>query len=59
MLHFGGLKLAPFTDETNILNFRQFLEQHGLGKTLVKEVNKHLEKTSLMLREVSIVDATT
>ena len=44
--------------EATILNFRYFLEQHGLGKALFKEVNKHLEKNGLMLREGSIVDAT-
>src|SRR5690554_2387217 len=38
--------------------FRHFLEQHGLGKALFKEVNKHVEKNGLMLREGSIADAT-
>lgn len=59
MRHFAGLKLDCLPDETTILNFRQFLEQHGLGKALFKEVNKHLEKNGLVLREGSIVDATT
>ena len=45
-------------DETTTLNFRYFLEQHGLGKALFKEVNKHLERKGLRLREGSIVDAT-
>jgi len=54
MRHFAGLKLDRLPDETTILNFRHFLEQHGLGKTLFKEVNKHLEKNGLMLREGSI-----
>ena len=58
MRHFAGLKLDRLPDETTILNFRHFLEQHGLGKALFKEVNKHLEKNGLMLREGSIVDAT-
>ena len=58
MRHFAGLKLDRLPDETTILNFRHFLEQHGLGKVLFKEVNKHLEKNGLMLREGSIVDAT-
>ena len=44
-------------DETTILKFRHFLERHGLGNVLFKEVNKHLEKNGLMLREGSIVDA--
>jgi IS5 family transposase len=58
MRHFAGLKLDRLPDETTILNFRHFLEHHGLGKVLFKEVNKHLEKNGLMLREGSIVDAT-
>ena len=58
MRHFAGLKLDRLPDETTILNFRHFLEQHGLGKGLFKEVNKHLEKNGLILREGSIVDAT-
>ena len=58
MRHFAGLKLDRLPDETTILNFRHFLEQHGLGKALFKEVNKHLEKNGLMLREGSIGDAT-
>jgi len=58
MRHFADLKLDRLPDETTILNFRHFLEQNGLGKTLFKEVNKHLEKNGLMLREDSIVDAT-
>jgi IS5 family transposase len=58
MRNFSGLKLDRLPDETTILNFRHFLEQHGLGKVLFKEVNKHLEKNGLMLREGSIVDAT-
>jgi transposase, IS5 family len=58
MRHFAGLKLDLLPDETTILNFRHFLEQHGLGKALFKEVNKYLEKNGLMLREGSIVDAT-
>src|SRR5690554_8051349 len=32
MRHFAGLKLDRLPDETTILNFRHFLEQHGLGK---------------------------
>ncbi len=57
MRQFAGLKLDRLPDETTILKFRHFLERHGLGKVLFKEVNKHLEKNGLMLREGSIVDA--
>jgi IS5 family transposase len=59
MRRFAGLRLSDrLPDETTILKFRHFLESHGLGKVLFKEVNKHLEKNGLMLREGSIVDAT-
>lgn len=46
MRHFAGLTLGHLSDETTILNFRHFLKQHGLGKALFKEVNKHLEKSA-------------
>ena len=53
-----GRLVDRLPDETTILNFRHFLERHDLGKVLFDEVNKHLEKNGLMLREGSIVDAT-
>lgn len=34
------------------------LEQHKLGKELLKEVNRHLEQVGVLLREGTIVDAT-
>lgn len=49
MRHFAGLRLSGLPDETTILNFRHFLEQHGLLEALFKEVNKHPEKSGLML----------
>lgn len=58
MRHFAVLKLDRLPDETTIFKFRHFLEHHGLGKVLFKEVNKHLEKNGLMLREGGVVDAT-
>jgi IS5 family transposase len=58
MRHFASLKLDRLPDETTTLKFRHFLERHGLGKVLFQEMNKHLEKNGLMLREGSIVDAT-
>jgi len=59
MRRFAGLRLVDrLPDETTILHFRHFLERHDLGKVLFNEVNKHLEKNGLMLREGSIVDAT-
>lgn len=45
-------------DETTILNFRHFLERHGLGKAIFKEVNRHLAEQGLILKEGTIIDAT-
>ena len=59
MRRFAGLRLSgPLPDETTILKFRHLLEQHQLGKVILKEVNRHLEKEGLLLREGTIVDAT-
>ena len=55
---FAGLKLDRIPDETTLLNFRRLLEQHGLGKKLFKQINKHLQANGLLLKEGSIVDAT-
>ena len=55
---FAGLRLSRIPDETTILNFRHFLERHGLGERLFKKVFDHLQAQGLMLREGSIVDAT-
>lgn len=58
MRRFAGLRLSDrLPDETTILNFRHFLEQHKLGEKIFKEVNAHLQDHGLMLREGSIVDA--
>ena len=58
MRRFAGLRLSDrLPDETTILNFRHFLEQHNLGQKIFKEVNAHLQDHGLMLREGSIVDA--
>lgn len=58
MRRFAGLSLERLPDETTILNFRRLLEQHGLGKKLFKQINKHLQSHGLLLKEGSIVDAT-
>jgi len=56
---FAGLKLTgPLPDETTILNFRHLLEKHHLGRSLLEEINAHLESQGLKLREGTIVDAT-
>jgi IS5 family transposase len=57
MRNFAGLKLDRLEDETTTLKFRHFVERHGSGKALFKEVNEHLEKNGLMLRKVSMMDA--
>lgn len=55
---FAGLRLSDrLPDETTILNFCHFLEQHKLGEKIFKEVNAHLQDHGLILREGSIVDA--
>jgi IS5 family transposase len=59
MRRFAGLSLTrALPDETTILKFRHLLEKHELGKAIFKEVNHHLKREGLMLREGSIVDAT-
>lgn len=55
---FVGLNLSgPIPDETTILNFRHFLEAHKLGEKLFADINAHLDKHGLVLREGTIVDA--
>ena len=59
MRRFAGLSLTgPLPDESTILKFRHLLERHDLGKVIFKEVNKHLGREGLILKEGSIVDAT-
>lgn len=58
MRRFAGLRLSDsIPDETTILNFRHFLEKHGLGKLFLKEINKHLQHQGLLFREGTLVDA--
>ena len=58
MRRFAGLRLSDcISDETTILNFRNFLEKHGLGKLILKKINQHLQHRDLLFREGSIVDA--
>ncbi len=59
MRQFAGLRLSGnLPDETTILNFRHFLEEHKFGKMIFKTINGHLAEQGLILREGSIVDAT-
>ncbi len=59
MRRFAGLSLRDrIPDETTILNFRHFLEQHAFGRKLLLEINRHLASKGCSLREGTIVDAT-
>ena len=55
---FVGLSLAEsLPDETTMMNFSHLLERHELGRSLLYEINAHLESQGLRLREGTIVDA--
>ena len=60
MRRFAGLELNEdaIPDETTILKFRRFLEQHGLAAKILETVNAHLSGKGLLLRQGTIVDAT-
>lgn len=45
-------------DETTILNFRHFLENHKLQETFFNTVENILEQRGLLMKEGTIVDAT-
>src|SRR5215210_5263124 len=57
---FAGIDLtvAAIPDETTILNFRHWLEQHELSQALFAEVSAMLEEHGLLMRQGTIVDAT-
>jgi transposase, IS5 family len=57
---FAGIDLtvAAVPDETTILNFRHWLEQHELSQALFAEVSAMLEERGLLMRQGTIVDAT-
>lgn len=44
-------------DETTILNFRHFLEEHKLPEKFFRVVNKVLEEKGILLKQGTIVDA--
>lgn len=56
MRRFAGLELNEHAlpDETTILKFRRFREQHGLAMKILT----HVSKQGLLLRQDTIVDAT-
>ena len=57
---FAGIDLtvAGVPEETTILNFRHWLEQHELSQALFAEVSAMLEERGLLMRQGTIVDAT-
>lgn len=60
MRRFAGLELNEDTipDETTILKFRRFLEQHCLAAKILETVNTYLGERGLLFRQGTIVDAT-
>lgn len=60
MRRFVGIDLgregAP--DETTVCKFRHLLERHQLGKTLLRAVNDHLQRSGIKISKGTIVDAT-
>jgi len=58
---FAGIELGrdPVPDESTILKFRHLLEKHQLTEKLFETTCAYLEENGLMLREGTIVDATT
>lgn len=57
---FAGIDLGrePAPDETTILNFRHLLEQHDLGRSILKIVNEYLALCGIRIATGTIVDAT-
>lgn len=57
---FAGIELGQddIPDETTILNFRRFLEDHKLPQKFFARVNHILEQQGLLMRSGTIVDAT-
>jgi len=60
MRRFAGIELGDdrIPDETTILNFRHFLERHGLTEAIFADVNAHLADKGITLRSGTLVDAT-
>src|SRR3989454_5489609 len=60
MRRFVGIDLGrePAPDETTVCKFRHLLEEHKLGETLFKAVNRHLHEQGIKVSTGTIVDAT-
>jgi transposase, IS5 family len=54
---FSGVT-AALPDETTILNFRHFLEEHDLTTAMLNKINTHLKAQGLLVSKGSMVDAT-
>lgn len=61
MRGFAGIDLGKsggVPDATTLLKFRHLLEEHELGRRILEEINAHLTKRGLLMREGTLVDAT-
>lgn len=61
MRSFAGIDLGGgggVPDATTLLHFRHLLEQHALTGSILEEVNAHLARKGLLMREGTLVDAT-
>lgn len=60
MRRFAGIDLGveSVPDETTVCKFRHLLERHQLGKTLLRAVNDHLQRSGIKISKGTIVDAT-
>lgn len=60
MRDFVGIDLAreQVPDATTLLKFRRLLEDHQLTQAIFEQVNAHLGRRGLLMREGTLVDAT-
>ena len=60
MRRFAGLELGEdaIPDESTILNFRHFLEEHDLSSAMLSTINRHLQDQGLLMSKGTMVDAT-
>jgi len=60
MRGFVGIDLGrePVPDETTVCRFRHLLERHELGRPMLAQVNRYLEKHGMKVGTGTIVDAT-
>ena len=57
---FAGIELSrdPVPDATTVLQFRHWLERHGLTRALFDDIAAMLAERGLLMRQGTIVDAT-